>query len=111
MVHAGPVLAMTNYDGFVPTERMLTPSTLAEMLNVSDRHLTDVRHEDGTFPAPVMLGTLPRWSPTAIRRWMDRGSEACCSGCTCMTRRGATPPSAAVNTTGAKKAKGAQRVH
>lgn len=43
---------MTTTNGFVPTEKMLDPTTLAEMLRISDRHLTDVRREDATFPAP-----------------------------------------------------------
>ena len=49
---------MTTTNGFVPTEKMLDPTTLAEMLRISDRHLADVRREDATFPAPKMLGTL-----------------------------------------------------
>jgi predicted DNA-binding transcriptional regulator AlpA len=99
---------MTNHYGSAPTEKMLTPATLAEMLDISDRHLTDVRREDETFPSPVLLGTSPRWSPAVIRRWMERDMASCCT-CDNKTRT-ATP--AIVNTPkGTKKAKGAQRVH
>ena len=99
---------MTDTYGFAPTEKMLTPTTLAEMLDISERHLTDVRREDETFPAPVMLGTLPRWSPAVIRRWMDRPTAPCC---TCAEPAPAAPPAAATRTKAVKKAKGAQRVH
>lgn len=68
---------MTDTHGFAPTEKMLTPTSLAEMLAISDRHLTNLRREDATFPAPVMLGKLPRWSPATIRRWMDPQTSAC----------------------------------
>ena len=99
---------MTDTYGFAPTEKMLTPTTLAEMLEISERHLTDLRREDKTFPAPVMLGTLPRWSPAAISRWMDRATAPCC---TCPGPAQAAAPAVAASTKGTKKAKGAQRVH
>jgi predicted DNA-binding transcriptional regulator AlpA len=67
--------------GYAPTEKMLTPTTLAEMLGISERHLTDVRKEDPAFPAPKMLGKLPRWSPTAIRRWMDNDTGTATCAC------------------------------
>lgn len=94
---------MTDRNGFAPTEQMLDPAALAEMLRVSERHLTDLRREDKTFPAPRMLGTLPRWSPAAIRRWMDTAAPCC-------TTAEARVPAIVVPLTG-KKAKGAQRVH
>ena len=34
--------------GYAPTEKMLEPTTLAEMLRISDRHLTYVRKDDKT---------------------------------------------------------------
>jgi hypothetical protein len=34
---------MTETYGFVPTETMLAPTGLAEMLGISVRHLTDIR--------------------------------------------------------------------
>lgn len=63
---------MTENPCFARTEKMLDPSSLAQMLRISERHLTDLRHEDPTFPAPRMLGSLPRWSPTTIRRWVEQ---------------------------------------
>jgi hypothetical protein len=30
------------------------------MLDITDRHLTEVRGEHKTFPLPVLLGTRPR---------------------------------------------------
>jgi predicted DNA-binding transcriptional regulator AlpA len=99
---------MTDDYGFAPTEKMLTPTTLAEMLEISDRHLTDVRREDKTFPTPVLLGTLPRWSPAVIRRWMDRTTA---SSCTCANLAQAATPAVAATPKGVKRAKGAQRVH
>lgn len=97
---------MTDTYGFAPTEKILTPTTLAEMLEISERHLTDLRREDETFPAPTMLGTLPRWSPTVIRRWME-GATA--PHCTCASPARANAPVA--STKGTKKVKGAQRVY
>ena len=99
---------MTDTYGFAPTEKMLTPTTLAEMLEISQRHLTDLRREHKTFPAPVMLGTLPRWSPAVIRRWLDRATAPFCS---CVDAAQVPSPVVAVSTKVAKKAKGAQRVH
>jgi predicted DNA-binding transcriptional regulator AlpA len=92
--------------GYAPIEKMLDPTTLAEMLRISDRHLNDVRKEDKTFPAPKMLGTLPRWSPAAIRRWMD-SATACCRADSAIPH-----PAPASTTTGTApaKRKGAPRV-
>jgi predicted DNA-binding transcriptional regulator AlpA len=73
---------MDTTNGYAPTEKMLDPTALAEMLRISDRHLTDVRKEDKTFPAPKLLGTLPRWSPAAIRRWMNGDAGATSCACT-----------------------------
>lgn len=55
---------------FAQPEQMLDPPALAAMLRISLRHLSDTRRDDPTFPEPRMLGTLPRWSPDAIRAWM-----------------------------------------
>ncbi|MDN5896527.1 MAG: hypothetical protein L0H93_21210 [Nocardioides sp.] len=101
---------MTFTYGFAPVEKILTPTTLAEMLEISERHLTDLRHEDMTFPAPVMLGTLPRWSPAVIRRWMDRATAPYCS-CADAAQAPSSSPAVAVSTKTAKKTKGAPRVH
>jgi predicted DNA-binding transcriptional regulator AlpA len=95
--------------GYTPTEKMLDPTTLAEMLRISDRHLTDVRKEDKTFPAPKMLGTLPRWSPTVVRRWMDGDAGTTPCACTDGRRPDPAPARAATRTAPAKR-KGAPRV-
>lgn len=100
---------MTDTYGFAPTEKMLTPATCAEMLGISERHLTNLRQTDPTFPAPRMLGTLPRWSPSVIRRWMD-GDVACirCSVDVETCSPAAAPIAVAKSK---KKAKGTQRVY
>ncbi|TWH05018.1 hypothetical protein L615_000100001730 [Nocardioides sp. J9] len=96
---------MTDTYGFAPTEKMLTPTTLAEMLEISLRHLADLRREDKTFPAPVMLGkSPPRWSPATIRRWMDPAPTASCHFADDAAEDKVQPKAT-------KKAKGAQRVH
>lgn len=99
---------MTDNFGFAPTEKMLTPTTLAQMLEISDRHLSDVRREDQTFPVPVLLGTLPRWSPAVIRRWMERATALPCE---CGEQPEIVSNSAAGKTKSKKKAKGAHHVH
>lgn len=71
----GPVLVMNTHNGDTPIEKMLSPDGLAEVLNISRRHLDDLRREDLTFPRPLMLGRLPRWSPVVIRQW-TQGSAA-----------------------------------
>ena len=44
-----------------------TPSEVARELKISLRHLNDLRREDTSFPAPIMLGRCPRWDPGHIR--------------------------------------------
>lgn len=61
---------MADTHHFAHSEKMLSPTSLAAMLDISERHLSDVRREDSMFPRPVLLGTLPRWSPDVIRQWM-----------------------------------------
>lgn len=95
--------------GFAPTTQMLDPTMVAKMLRISDRHLTDVRKEDKTFPAPKMLGTLPRWSPAAIHRWMDGGTDA--GPCACVDGPSPHPaPTGATTRSAPAKRKGAPRV-
>jgi predicted DNA-binding transcriptional regulator AlpA len=99
---------MTDNNGFAPTEQMLDPNALAEMLRISLRHLTDVRTDDPTFPKPRMLGTLPRWSPAVIGRWMEEPSIAPADNPAAL----ATQISEVVRPTKpSKKAKAVQRVH
>lgn len=54
--------------------RVLTGAGVADLLEVSERHLADVRKEDPTFPPPRMVGTLPRWTDTMIFAWLDSAS-------------------------------------
>jgi hypothetical protein len=39
-------------------------------LQISVRHLKTIRDEDASFPAPRLLGTVPRWTPASIARWL-----------------------------------------
>jgi predicted DNA-binding transcriptional regulator AlpA len=66
---------MTVNSGYSQPEQMLDPPALADMLRISIRHLDNVRRDDTSFPRPRMLGTLPRWSPEVIRRWMAEPPE------------------------------------
>jgi hypothetical protein len=50
---------------------ILTPTSLAGFLRVSDRHLTNVRAQDDTFPEPRMLETTPRWTAASIHAWVE----------------------------------------
>ena len=95
---------MTNDIGFTPTEKMLDPTSLAEMLRISERHLTDVRREDNAFPQPRMLGTLPRWNPAVIRRWMDQPITVASETAE------AAPVAASAGGKGSNKARGNSRV-
>lgn len=94
--------------GFAPIQQMLSPTSLAAMLGISERHLADVRHEDPSFPAPVMLGTLPRWSPATILRWMDRPLDGDASTQGVVVDRAMAADLGARRST---KKKGAPRVH
>ena len=49
------------------------PKHIAHHLDVSERHVHDIRREDETFPPPRMVGSKPRWSPDVIRRWVADG--------------------------------------
>ncbi|WP_418063740.1 hypothetical protein [Pimelobacter simplex] len=62
---------MTINYGETPIENMLSPKGLAEVLDVSRRHLDDLRREDPTFPQQLMLGRLPRWCPVVIWQWTE----------------------------------------
>lgn len=43
---------------------------IAIALQISVRHLKNIRDEDVTFPAPRMLGTVPRWAAASIAQWL-----------------------------------------
>jgi predicted DNA-binding transcriptional regulator AlpA len=53
-----------------------TPDDVAAYLRISLRHLNDVRAEDPGFPAPRMIGSLPRWHASAIAEWLATAAEA-----------------------------------
>ncbi len=48
-------------------DRSWRPKQIAHYLDVSERHVRDVRREDETFP-PRMAGREPRWSRDVSRR-------------------------------------------
>lgn len=50
-----------------PAATAWTPSDVARELQISLRHLCDLRREDKSFPTPTMLGRCPRWDPGQIR--------------------------------------------
>ena len=77
---------------------MLDLALLAETLRISRRHLDDVRREDPTFPAPRMLGKLPRWTYETIHNWAEEAAQQ------------PQPTPIAPRATAARK-KGAARVH
>jgi predicted DNA-binding transcriptional regulator AlpA len=66
---------MNTNSGDKPIEPLLTPTDVAGILRISRRHFDDLRREDPTLPAPIMLGRLPRWRPAAIRRWLEDPAE------------------------------------
>ncbi len=53
-----------------PARFSWTLDDVAAALQISVRHLKTIRDEDPTFPAPRMLGTVPRWAPASIARWL-----------------------------------------
>jgi hypothetical protein len=72
-----------------PDDTSWGPKHIAHHLDVSERHVPDIRREDETFPAPRMVGSTPRWSPDVIRRWVaDGGSTRPPAGPTRPERKG-----------------------
>lgn len=53
-----------------PARFSWTLDDVAAALQISVRHLKTIRDEDTSFPAPRMLGTVPRWAPASIARWL-----------------------------------------
>lgn len=51
---------------------VLDPQQVADMLQISLRHLGKVRDQDPTFPSPRMVGTLPRWTYASIHAWVQQ---------------------------------------
>jgi excisionase family DNA binding protein len=52
--------------------KLLDVQAVAELLGCSQRHVYRLS-DAGKMPAPVKLGSLVRWSATAIREWIDQG--------------------------------------
>jgi len=46
--------------------RVLSDDGVAALLDISTRHLSNIRKNDPSFPEPCWLGTLPRWHSDAI---------------------------------------------
>jgi len=59
--------------------KLLDVEMVAELLNCSPRHVYRLS-DGGKMPAPVKLGSLVRWSASAIREWIDSGCPACRKG-------------------------------
>jgi excisionase family DNA binding protein len=55
-----------------PSAKLLDVQAVAEMLGCSSRHVYRLS-DAGRMPSPVKLGSLVRWSDTAIREWIDQG--------------------------------------
>ncbi len=58
-----------------PDDRSWGPKQIAFYLDISERHLFDVRREDTSFPVPRMVGSKPRWCPGVIQRWVADGGS------------------------------------
>jgi excisionase family DNA binding protein len=55
--------------------KLLDVQAVAEMLGCSQRHVYRLS-DAGKMPAPIKLGSLVRWSATAIREWIGQGCPA-----------------------------------
>jgi excisionase family DNA binding protein len=53
---------------------LLDVQAVAEMLGCSARHVYRLS-DAGRMPGPVKLGSLVRWSATAIREWIEGGCK------------------------------------
>jgi excisionase family DNA binding protein len=57
-----------------PSAKLLDVQAVAEMLGCSQRHVYRLS-DAGRMPSAVKLGSLVRWSSTAIREWIDGGCK------------------------------------
>lgn len=64
------LLACTQLPVGSPARFSWTLDDVAAALQISVRHLKSIRDEDPSFPAPRLLGTVPRWAPASIARWL-----------------------------------------
>ena len=53
-----------------PARFSWTLDDVAATLQISVRHLKTIRDQDPSFPAPRLLGTVPRWAPASIAHWL-----------------------------------------
>jgi hypothetical protein len=58
-----------------PADKAWGPKHIAHYLDVSERHVRDIRRQDDTFPAPRMVGSKPRWCPNVVQRWVADGGS------------------------------------
>jgi len=54
--------------------KLFDVQAVAEMLGCSQRHVYRMA-DAGRMPAPIKLGSLVRWSATALREWIDGGCK------------------------------------
>ena len=67
---------MANTNTGVPAaEPAWDTQQVARYLNVSERHIRNLRKKDASFPGPRMVGRRPRWCPVAVRRWVADGGS------------------------------------
>jgi predicted DNA-binding transcriptional regulator AlpA len=70
MSFSGPTLGNGSKCGIEP---LLKLDDLPEILGVCRRTVERMR-SGGRFPKPdLTLGRMPRWKPSTIRTWIDRG--------------------------------------
>ncbi|MFM7318969.1 MAG: helix-turn-helix transcriptional regulator [bacterium] len=59
-------------DSRTPAASLITVKQLAELLNVSTRHLHRMRSR-GTIIEPIKLGRMTRWSLEEVESWIRAG--------------------------------------
>ena len=59
--------------------KLLDVQAVAEMLDCSTRHVYRLS-DAGRMPAPVKLGSLVRWSRSAVEDWIAAGCPTCRQG-------------------------------
>jgi hypothetical protein len=58
-----------------PAERLWSIDDLRRYLNCSRRAVERLKSA-GRLPRPALhVGRMPRWSPTAVRRWAEEGGR------------------------------------